>query len=109
MPWEGAQAHPEQVRTFDVTTRSRRGGLSSCTVPADNPGEAVALVRSLADGDVADVTAYAVYRHRRIRGRRLVGLFAGPGADGGPAGVREPRRPLPTPPGLRAHATPPAG
>lgn len=104
--WRSA-AHAGQRRNFDVTTRSRRGGLSSCTVPADNAGEAVALVRSLAPGDGSDVTAYAVYRHRRLRGRRLVGLFAGPGADGGPAGVREPRRPLRTPPSLRAHAIPP--
>ena len=95
------------MRTFDVTARSRRGGLSTCTVPADNAGEAVALVRSLAPADATDVTAYAVYRQRRVRGRRLVGLFAGPGADGGPAGVREPRRPLPAPPSLEAHAIPP--
>lgn len=95
------------MRTFDVTARSRRGGLSTCTVPADNAGEAVALVRSLAPADATDVTAYAVYRQRRVRGRRLVGLFAGPGADGGPAGVREPRRPRPAPPGLEVHAIPP--
>ena len=90
-----------------MTTRSRRTGLSSCTVPADNAGEAVALVRALGPSDDTDVTAYAVYRHRRVRGRRLVGLFAGPGADGGPAGVREPRRPLPAPPSLDVHAIPP--
>ncbi|WP_056919483.1 hypothetical protein [Phycicoccus sp. Root101] len=95
------------MRTFDVTARSRRGGLSTCNVPADNAGEAVALVRSLAPTDATDVTAYAVYRQRRVRGRRLVGLFAGPGADGGPAGVREPRRPRPAPPGLEVHAIPP--
>lgn len=100
-------AHAGVVRTFDVTARYSRGRLSSCTLPADNPGEAVAQVRALTPGDGTDVTAYAVYRHRRVRGRRFVGLFAGPGADGDPAGVREPRRPLPTPPSLRAHAIPP--
>jgi hypothetical protein len=54
---------------------------------------------------------YAVYRHRRLRPRTFVGLFAGPGGmgpDDGAAGVREPRRPLPTPSGLRAHAAEPA-
>jgi hypothetical protein len=93
------------MRTFEVTARDSGGRLSSCTVPADNAGEAVARVRAMAPA--AGVTAYAVYRHRRVRGRRLVGLFAGPGTEGGTAGVREPRRPRPTPPTLRAYATPP--
>ena len=44
---------------------------------------------------------YAVYRYRRVRGRRLVGVFGDPGW-GGDARVREPRRPLPDPPSLRA-------
>ncbi len=103
----GLTAHAGVMRTFDVTARDRGGRLSSCTLLADNAGEAVARVRSIARADGTEVVAYAVYRHRRVRGRRLVGLFAGPGADGGPAGVREPRRPRPTPPGLRAHAIPP--
>lgn len=95
------------MRTYDVTSRDSRGRLTSRTVPADNPGEAVAWVRALAPGDGPSVTSYAVYRHRRVRGLRLVGLFAGPGTDGGTAGVREPRRPLPTPPSLHARAIPP--
>ena len=100
-------AHAVVMRTFDVDARDRRGRLSSCTLPADNAGEAIARVRSMGPGDGTDVVAYAVYRHRRVRGRRLIGLFVGPGADGGPSGVREPRRPLPNPPSLRAHAIPP--
>ena len=103
----GTTAHAGVMRTFDVTARDRSGHLSSCTLSADNAGEAVARVRWTARADGTEVVAYAVYRHRRVRGRRLVGLFAGPGADGGPAGVREPRRPRPAPPSLSAHAIPP--
>ena len=41
--------------------------------------------------------------------RRLVGAFLPEGGGGeGLAGVREPRRPLPTPPSLRAEAELPA-
>ena len=81
-------------------------------VTAGSPGEAVMLgaptMRRVTARDRTHPDRYAVYRHRRIRGRRLVGAFLPGGPDDGLAGVREPRRPLPTPPSLRAQADPPA-
>ena len=82
-------------------------------VTADSPGEAVMLggptLRRVTERDRTHADLYAVYRHRRVRGRRLVGAFLPDGPDGGgTAGVREPRRPLPTPPSLRAEAELPA-
>ena len=65
-------------------------------------------LRRVAERDRTHAELYAVYRHRRVRGRRLVGAFAPDGPDDGLAGVREPRRPLPTPPSLRAEAELPA-
>lgn len=55
-------------------------------------------------GSAAPDHVYAVYRRRRVRGRKLVGYFAGGtgGDDDGSAGVREPRRPLPGPSSLSA-------
>lgn len=84
-------------------------------VTAASPGEAVMLgaptIRRVTARDQTHADLYAVYRHRRVRGRRLVGAFL-PDGRGGPgdglAGVREPRRPLPTPPSLRAEAEAPA-
>src|SRR5689334_11825115 len=80
-------------------------------VTAGSPGEAVMLggptLRRVTEHDRTHADVYAVYRHRRVRGRRLVGAFLpdGPGGNGdGLAGVREPRRPLPAPPSLRAEA-----
>jgi hypothetical protein len=90
------------MRTFEVTQRDSRGrGRDTCRVAAGTASEAVARVRAMAPGH-ADTAVYAVYRHRRLRGRRFVGLWSGsgPGSDGGQAGVREPRRPLPSPPSL---------
>jgi hypothetical protein len=81
-------------------------------VTAGSPGEAVMMggptIRLVTERDHSDPHLYAVYRHRRMRGRRLVGAFLADGPDDGLAGVREPRRPLPTPPSLRAEAEPPA-
>jgi hypothetical protein len=84
-------------------------------VTAASPGEAVMVggptLRRLTDRDCIHADRYAVYRHRRVRGRRLVGAFLPAGPDGpgdGLAGVREPRRPLPAPPSLRAEAELPA-
>ncbi|TQJ48899.1 hypothetical protein FBY26_0565 [Phycicoccus sp. SLBN-51] len=74
-------------------------------ISAASPGEAVMRARRafdltrLSERDTPD-QLYAVYRHRRVRGRRLVGVF-GDAGPGGLAGVREPRRPLPDPPSLR--------
>ena len=74
-------------------------------ISAASPGEAVIRARRafeltrVPERDDAD-QLYAVYRHRRVRGRRLVGVF-GDAGPGGTAGVREPRRPLPDPPSLR--------
>jgi hypothetical protein len=96
------------MTTYDVH-RQVRGRASERAarlhLPAASPAEAVALARRSLGTDSPDV--YAVYRHRRLRRRQFVGLFAGPGGSGpddGAAGVREPRRPLPSPPGLRAAA-----
>ncbi len=81
-------------------------------VTAYSPGEAVMLgaptIRRVTERDRTHPELYAVYRHRRIRGRRLVGAFLPQGPDDGLAGVREPRRPLPAPPGLHAQADLPA-
>jgi hypothetical protein len=81
-------------------------------VTADSPGEAVMIgaptLRRVIERDHTHADLYAVYRHRRVRGRRLVGAFSPDGPDAGTAGVREPRRPLPTPPSLRAEAELPA-
>ena len=50
----------------------------------------------------AEPMTYSVYRRRKLRRPKLEVTFAG-GTDGdGLAGVREPRRPLPAPPSLRA-------
>jgi hypothetical protein len=88
------------MRTFEVTQRDARGQAhGTCRVVADDASDAVAWVRATVPAQ-GDTTVYAVYRHRRLRGRRFVGLWSGPGYDGGPAGVREPRRPRPTPPSL---------
>ena len=100
------------MTTYDVhrqvsgraSQRDARLHLAACT-----PSEAVALARRSLGAEHPDV--YAVYRHRRLRRRTFVGLFAGAGGsrpDDGLAGVREPRRPLPSPPSLRAEATEPA-
>lgn len=81
-------------------------------VTADSPGEAVMLgaptLRRVIERDHVHADLYAVYRHRRVRGRRLVGAFSPDGPEFGTAGVREPRRPLPAPPSLRAEAELPA-
>ena len=88
---------------FEVTPRDTRGrGQTTCRVVAGSASEAVARVRSMAHATpgLGEPSVYAVYRRRRLRGRRFVGLWSGPGPDGGQAGVREPRRPLPAPPSL---------
>lgn len=100
------------MTTYDVHRQA--GGRASqgdarLHVPAGSPGEAVALARRALGAEHPDV--YAVYRHRRLGRRKFVGLFAGAGGSGtddGSAGVREPRRPLPSPPSLRAEAPEPA-
>jgi hypothetical protein len=56
-----------------------------------------------AGGSYGPGCRYAVFKHRRGRSRALVGYFLAPGdGDDGSAGVREPRRPPPAPPGLTA-------
>ena len=75
-------------------------------ISAASPGEAVMRARrafAVTGPPARDdhEHLYAVYRHRRVRGRRLIGVF-GEGDPGGSAGVREPRRPLPDLPSLRA-------
>ena len=99
---------------FDVVQRDGYG--HACDIrpglEAEGPAEALILARgsmARAPGAVpADDHTYAVYRRRRVRGRRLVAVFMGPEGDDGTAGVREPRRPRPNPPSLRAEADLPA-
>jgi hypothetical protein len=99
------------MATYDVHRQvggRASAGAARLHLSARSPGEAVALARRALGAGGPDV--YAVYRHGRLRRRRFVGLFAGPGGagpDDGLAGVREPRRPLPTPPSLRAEAPDP--
>ncbi|HEY7718464.1 MAG TPA: hypothetical protein VH915_06870 [Pedococcus sp.] len=84
------------MRSYDVVMRSADGEPVDCRlqVPAHSPGEAVCRASGqMRSPSTSPLTVYAVYRHRRVRGRRFVGLFAG-GGDGS-AGVREPRRPRP--------------
>jgi hypothetical protein len=91
---------------YDVVQQEQWPGPRgrSLEISAASPGEALVRARrcfeltgSPARGDAAQL--YAVYRHRRVRGHRLVGVFGAPG-PGGTAGVREPRRPLTDPPAL---------
>jgi hypothetical protein len=99
---------------FDVVQRDRYG--RACDIrpglEAGGPAEALLMARWSMGADphgVSDVDhTYAVYRRRRVRGRRLVAVFMGPGDDDGTAGVREPRRPRPTLPTLHAEADLPA-
>jgi hypothetical protein len=90
------------MRRYDVEVHTGPGQRRDVRlrIEADNPGEAVVWARERMRPHTAG-EVYAVYRHRRVRGRKLVGYFAGPGDDGA-AGVREPRRPLPDPGTLRA-------
>ncbi|HET8767739.1 MAG TPA: hypothetical protein VFM86_10485 [Pedococcus sp.] len=76
-------------------------------ITAASPSEAVQAARR-AIPEPAWHGLVTVFRHRRLRGRALVGTYAAGGrGDDGSAGVREPRRPLPTPPGLSCEAEPP--
>jgi hypothetical protein len=93
---------------YDVVEHGRGPQQASrvLEISAASPGEAVMRARRAftltgppVRGDREHL--YAVYRHRRVRGRRLVGVF-GEADPGGSAGVREPRRPLPDLPSLRA-------
>jgi hypothetical protein len=99
---------------FDVVQRDQLG--RACDIrpglEADGPAEALLLARASMTHEPSAVRdddhSYAVYRRRRVRGRRLVAVFLGPDGDDGLAGVREPRRPKPTLPSLRAEAELPA-
>lgn len=98
------------MATFDVQVHDGVGVMRSCRMylQAASPSEAVMLARR-AMPDPPGAELFTVYRRRRVGRRKLVGTFpAGRGGDDGLAGVREPRRPSPTPPGLRAEADPPA-
>lgn len=90
---------------FDVEFQDRDRITRVCIshVEAGSPAEALMRARANIKAD-PHAGVYAVYRRRRVRGRRLVGYFAGgSGGDGdGLAGVREPRRPLPDPGHLAA-------
>jgi hypothetical protein len=92
------------MRRYEVIHRTPDGtSMGTVVVPAVSPSDAVVWARCLV-GSSPGATTFAVYRRRRVRGRRFMGLFAGPGGEDGTAGVREPRRPLPAPPSLHAEA-----
>jgi len=99
---------------YELIAHDRAGRPSGrpVFVTASSPGEAVMVggpaLRRVTERDRTHADLYAVYRHRRVRGRRLVGAFLPDDPGDGLAGVREPRRPLPTPPSLRAEAEQPA-
>ena len=97
------------MASYDVHVQDSRGVRRNfrAHIEAASPSEAVALARRSLP-DLPGQQVYAVYRRRRLRGRRLVGLYPGEGGDDGLAGVREPRRPRPTPPSLHASADLPA-
>lgn len=101
-------ADAEHMERFDVEFRDRHGICRrSLQVIAGSAGEAVMHARTRVPSQQA--MTYAVYRHRRIRGRRLVGYYAGGDDEGGGlAGVREPRRPAPDPGHLSAERDEPA-
>lgn len=95
---------------YDVQVHDRIGMMRSCRMylRAASPAEAVMLARR-AMPDPPGAELFAVYRHRRLGRRKLVASFpAMDDGDDGLAGVREPRRPRPAPPSLRAQAEPPA-
>jgi hypothetical protein len=96
---------------FDVEFQDRDRITRVCIsyVEAGSPAEALMRARPSIKAD-PHAGVYAVYRRRRVRGRRLVGYFAGgSGGEGdGLAGVREPRRPLPDPGHLAAEQDLPA-
>lgn len=94
---------------FEVRLRDHRGDRrhGAAVVSAASPAEALALARASMTAP-SGAHLYAVYRQRRLRRRKLVGTFPAGGGDDGLAGVREPRRPLPTPPSLRAEVDSPA-
>lgn len=97
---------------YDVVLQGRDGVRGNCRlrIEAASPGEAIVAARRSMDRATPPGAdhVYAVYRHRRVRGRRLVGLFAGPDEEGG-AGVREPRRPRPDLPSLQVRRELPPG
>lgn len=99
---------------FDVVLEDGSGRQRNCRLHLDAPSAGEALIRArVAMGSAVDPfepgLRYAVFKHRRGRRRALVGYFLPPaGGDDGTAGVREPRRPRPAPPSLRAEALIPA-
>ena len=95
------------MATYDVHVGdSGRARTFRAHIDAASPSEAVMIARRSIP-EPAWHGQVAVYRHRRLRGRRLVGTYLA-GGDDGLGGVREPRRPLRTPPSLRAQAEHPA-
>ena len=94
---------------FEVRLRDHHGDRrhAAAVVSAASPSEALILARASMPPPTG-AHLYAVYRQRRMRRRKLVGTYPTDGGDDGLAGVREPRRPLPTPPSLRAEVDPPA-
>lgn len=94
---------------FEVRLCDHRGDQhnAAAIVSAASPSEALILARGSLPAR-AEPHLYAVYRRRRLGRHKLVGTFPASGGDDGLAGVREPRRPRPSPPSLRAEADTPA-
>ncbi len=87
---------------YDVDLQPGHGRVAQVRLHIDaaSPSEAVMIARR--SGLVAvDVESYTVFRRRRLGRSRRVGTFPA-GGDDGSAGVREPRRPHPSPSGTTA-------
>lgn len=96
------------MRSYDVHVGDGVGRARDfrAHIRAASPSEAVMVARrAIPESQWHGVVQ--VYRRRRIGGKALVGTYAAGGPDDGLAGVREPRRPLPDPPGVAVEAEPP--
>ena len=92
--------HAGCMRSYDVHVRDGMGRVRDfrAHILAASPSEAVLAARRVMPESVWHGMVQ-VYHRRRLRGRALVGTYVAGGPDDGLAGVREPRRPLPAPPG----------
>lgn len=92
------------MQLYEVVRHDRAGRhRGTYILPGLEPGDVMPMMDRIAPS--GEPMTYAVYRVRRFRRPRHLATF-GP-RDDGATGVREPRRPLPQPPGVRAEAEPP--
>lgn len=124
LEWPSSQyAQLVRAESADGTSISRvrvrrigeRRALLAAVVRASSPAEASAEVSALLlrCGLEPDAVTFSLVRRRhsrRARERLVLGVRSGDDGpdDTGLAGVREPRRPLPAPPALRAEVPEPA-